>query len=84
MLDTERMLTSKPLMSLRIRRDEIADVINLAITKSKNSTLLLWLSSEDNKFVRMKIRNGELIEKVGDLTSLGENVDVFIKQLAIT
>jgi len=83
MLDTERMLASKPLMSLRIKREEIADVINLAITKSKNSTLLLWLSSE-NKFVRMKIRNGELIEKVGDLTSLGENVDVFIKQLAVT
>lgn len=84
MLDTEKMLASKPLMTLRIKREEVADVINLAITKSKNSTLLLWLSSEDSKFVRMKIRNGELIEKIGDLTSLGENVDVFIKQLAIT
>ena len=83
LLETEKMLTSKPLMSLKVKREEITDIINLAITKSSNSTLLLWLSSE-NKFVRMKIRNGEMIEKIGDFTSLGENVDVFLKQLAIS
>ena len=83
LLETEKILTSRPLMSLKVKREEIADIINLAITKSNNSTLLLWLSSE-NKFVRMKIRNGEMIEKIGDFTSLGENVDVLLKQLAIT
>jgi len=83
LLETEKMLTSKPIMSLKVKREEITDIINLAITKSINSTLLLWLSSE-NKFVRMKIRNGEMIEKIGDFTSLGENVDVFLKQLAVT
>lgn len=83
LFETEKILTSKPLMSLKVKREEITDIINLAIIKSNNTTLLLWLSSE-NKFVRMKIRNGELVEKIGDLTSLGENIDVFIKQLAIT
>lgn len=84
LLEEEKVLTSKPLMSLRIKREEIIDVINLAIAKSSNTTLLLWLSSDNNKLVRMKIRNGELVEKIGDLTSLGENIGVFIKQLAIT
>lgn len=83
LLDTERSVASKPLMSLKVKREEVSDVLNLALTKSNNKTLLLWLSSE-NKYVRMKIKNGEVIEKIGDFTSLGENVDVFLKQLAVT
>ncbi|BFH73770.1 hypothetical protein SJAV_17140 [Sulfurisphaera javensis] len=83
LLDTEKLLSSKTLMTMKVKKEEITDVINMALSKSNNTTLLLWLSS-DNKYVRMKIKNGELIEKVGEFTSLGENVDVFIKQLAVT
>lgn len=82
-LDAEKITSSKTLMSLRIKREEVTNIINLALGKSVNSTLLVWFSSE-NKYVRMKIKNGELIERIGDFSSLGENVDVLIKQLAIT
>ncbi|QIW23553.1 hypothetical protein EWF20_04870 [Sulfolobus sp. S-194] len=81
--DAENVASSKTLMTLRVKRDDISEVINMALSKSINSTLLLWLSSE-NKYVRMKIKNGELVEKVGEFSILGENVDVLIKQLAAT
>lgn len=82
-VDIEKITESKTLMSFRVKKEELPDVINMAISKSIHSTLLLWFSSE-SKFVRMKIKNGELIERIGEFDALGENVDVLIKQLAVT
>ena len=81
---SEFLASIKPLLVLSAKRDEIPEIIETVMTRSVGQMFLLWFSS-NSKYVRLKVKNGELVEKIGDFEDIsGDIVDVIIKQLAMT
>ncbi|BCU71462.1 hypothetical protein [Stygiolobus caldivivus] len=81
---SESLALSKPVLAMSVSREKIPEVLELAISKSVGQVLLLWFSSNDDKYVRIKLKNGELIEKIGDFEDISsDSVNVIVKQIAI-
>lgn len=84
-VQAEKEARQKSLISMNIKREEIPELLNSVLAKSSGKTLLIWLSSNDNKYLRLKIKNGELVEKIGEFEDLvAEPITVLIKQIAVT
>lgn len=82
---TEVLAVAKPILTMSVPRDKIPEIIELAISRSLGNIILLWFSSKDDKYVRVKVKNGELVEKIGDFEDISTDpVDVIVKQLAET
>jgi hypothetical protein len=85
LIQMEKEAKQKSLISMNIKREEIPELLNSVLAKSSGKTLLVWLSSNDNKYLRLKIKNGELVEKIGEFEDLVvEPITVLIKQVAVT
>jgi len=81
----EVLAVAKPILTMSVPRDKIPEIIELAISRSLGNIILLWFSSKDDKYVRVKVKNGELVEKIGDFEDISTDlVNVIVKQLAET
>jgi len=79
------LAVAKPILTMSVPRDKIPEIIELAISRSLGNIILLWFSSKDDKYVRVKVKNGELVEKIGDFQDISTDlVNVIVKQLAET